>query len=319
MTRLLKTHTILAVCCLAIGYSLSTVLPNVPTNNDGAAPFSTSEPELAQLHATIERHEAWETSLIADKTDLLARLARAEVERDDLLLRVQFTESTLDRRRTRIVDRNNPFQQMQMRSELGFEDCESLQVFLSRSSRLLDQQVEIGGLPKVSSRAVLSMLLVSSLFEFGIAAPNDGSPGCISDVVRRERGPDEPVRFKDFQVSKYGCCVDFSVLLAELLRYQDIPCELRVSRGHAIVEAHIEPAYSLLLDASSCLMMTGFDSRAIDPMTIYRFPTRDGSQKIALQLRVIFGLVFLLEEMRPDDFLRRNYREFCDQYGIHLD
>jgi hypothetical protein len=310
--------TIVAGCSLGIGYASARVLPRGGEHAADGALIASYEKELSDFRSQLRDHENWESSLIADKSDLLERLARSEDERDDLKRRAYLTESTLATQRTGIVDRNNPFQQLDVRRESGFDDCRKLEEFLARASEIVGRQPELYGLPSGSSRAVLSMLFVSGIFEFGQAAPNDGSLGCVSDAVRAIRGEDAPILFEDYQRAKFGCCVDFSLLLIELLRHQNIRCELRMSHGHALVEAQLEQAGTLLLDSTFCLAVRGIDSRAAERLVIYRFAVKDDSRKVALQFQVMLGMTFSLEGMTTKDLIHVDYRDFCKQYRIRI-
>jgi hypothetical protein len=302
-----------AVICASAGES-----PSDATHASDGPPAADHERVLEEFRSQLRDHEAWEMALIADKQDLLRRLADAESERDSLKRRAYLTESTLADQQTMFLDRNNPFQQLDLRKESGFEECRTLGEFLERASKAVERRGELDGLPGGSSKAVLSMLLISGLFEFGREVPNDGLAGCVSDAVRLVKGANEPIRFGDYQRATHGCCVDFSVLLLELLRHQHIPCELRMSKAHAVVEVRPSHAKPFMLDASSSLAIWGLDSRATDRLRIYRFSARDNSRKIALQSRVMLGMAFLLEETRPKDFVQVDYHEFCAQYGIML-
>lgn len=164
----------------------------------------------------------------------------------------------------------------------------------------------------------MSMLLVSAIFEFGREVPHDATPGCISDSTRELKGADYQIRFEDYQRTRFGCCVDFSILLFELLKHQNISGELRVARGHALVETTLGESESLLLDASACLAVRGLDTRSTEQLEIYRFPAKDHSRKVAHQFRIVFGLIFDLEGLRAHDLARLSYHDFCRQYGIHL-
>lgn len=285
---------------------------------ESAALAAAHEHQIATLRKQIQEHENWERTLLADKGDLQVRLAAAESERDNLKLRAYPTESIFAAQRTVIFDRNNPFQQLDVRKQCGLEDGVNLDQFLALASVIIMRQPDIDGLPPGASKAVLSMLLNGGIFDFGRDVPNDGGPGCISDSVRAPEGPNYQTRFKDYQRATFGCCVDFSLLLIELLRYQNICCELRVSPGHVFVEASLGESGTLLLDATSSLAVHGLDARAMERLQIYRFPVQDHARKVALQLRIVFGLIFELEGMRAHDLVRLDYREFCKQYGIQL-
>jgi hypothetical protein len=311
---------LITIACsgLVLNWASKEAFPPGGQDTDGASLAPAHEQELAKLRSQIRGHEDWERSLMADKRDLLMKLAAAEAERDDLKQRAYLTESILATQRTAIMDRNNPFHRSDVRKECGFDDGLNLEEFLARASELVGRQTELDGLPSGSSRAVLSMLLVSGIFEFGRSAPNDGLSGCVSDSVRGIKGEGELIRFEDYQRAPFACCVDFSVLLIELLRHQNIPCELRVSQGHAVVEAELDQSGPLLLDPSFCLAVRGIDTRSTEQLVIYRFPAKDNSRKVALQFQIVFGLIFSLEGMRADDLVRVDYRDFCRQYRIQI-
>lgn len=276
------------------------------------------EHEIATLRMQIQEHENWERKLLADKADLQKRLAAAVSERDNLKLRAYPTESIFAAQRTVIFDRNNPFRQLDVRKECGIQDGVNLDQFLALASEIIRRQPEIDGLPPGASKAVLSMLLIGGIFDFGRDVPNDGGPGCISDSVRALKGPDYQIRFEDYQRATFGCCVDFSLLLIELLRYENICCELRSGPGHVFVEASLGESGTLLLDATFSLVIHGLDARATEQLQIYRFPVKDHARKVAKQLQIVFGLIFELKGMRAHDLVRLDYREFCKQYGIQL-
>ena len=311
---------LLTIACsgLILNWASKKAFPPGGQDTDGALLAAAQEQELAKFRSQLGDHEDWERSLMADKRDLQVKLAAAEAERDDLKRRAYLTESILAAQRTAIMDRNNPFHRVDVRKECGFDDCLNLEEFLDRASELVGRQTELDGLPSGSSRAVLSMLLVSGIFEFGRAAPNDGLSGCVSDSVRETKGEVQQIRFEDYQRAPFGCCVDFSILLIELLRHQNIPCELRMSGGHAVVETKLEKSGALLLDPSFCLAVRGTDTRATEQLLIYRFPAKDNSRKAALQFRIVIGMIFSLEGMRAEDLARVDYRDFCRQYGIQL-
>jgi len=212
-------------------------------------------------------------------------------ERDDLKLRAYPTESILAAQRTAIFDRNNPFHQLDVRKECGFDDCVTMEQFFTRASEIIGRQPKLHGLPSDSSRAVLSMLLIGCIFEFGLPVPNDDAPGCISDSVRELEGANYLIRFEDYQHAMFACCLDFSILLIELLRHQNIPGELRISKGHALVGISLGESGSLLLDPACGLAAHGLDTRAqaAGQLEIYRFPMQDHSRKVALQFPIMFG------------------------------
>jgi len=284
----------------------------------GATLAACFEQELATVRSQLRDHEEWERTLLADKSDLQVRLAAAEGERDNLKVRAYPTESILASQRTVILDRNNPFQHFDVRKECGFDDSFDMEQFLVRASEIVRRQPDLQGLPSGSSRAVLSMLLVSEIFEFGRELPYDADPGCISDSIRELKGANYQVRFEDYQRARFGCCVDFSILLVELLKHQNISGEIRVSSGHAFVETTLRESGGLLLDASACLAVRGLDTRSTEQLEIYRFPTKDHSRKVAHQFRIVLGLMFELEALRAHDLARVSYHDFCQQYGIQL-
>jgi hypothetical protein len=309
---------IIAGCGLAIGCVSARQFPRSEEYGVAGPLAAAYEEQLSDFRSQLRIHENWERSLMADKSDLLLKLASAEAERDDLKRRAFLTESTLATQRTEIVDRNNPFHELNVRRESQFDDCRNLEEFLASASEIIGRQTELYGLPSGSSRAVLSMLLVSGIFEFGQAAPHDGSPGCVSNSVRAIRGEDEQIRFRDYQRAKFGCCVDFSVLLIELLRHQNIPCELRMSHGHALVEAQLEKTGTLLLDPSFSLAVRGIDSRPDENLVIYRFPVKDSSRKVPLQFQTVMGMTFSLEGMTAKDLIPVDYSDICTKYGIRI-
>ncbi len=191
---------------------------------------------IAEHKSQLRLRDEWEQSLINDKADLLTRLGAAEAERDSLKLQANLTESILDSHKFSILDRNNPLEGVDVRATCALSSSVDLNEFLGRASALVNGHPEIRGIPEGTSPAVLSMLVVAGLLDFGHAVPHDGTPGCISDSVRAAAGEHKAVRFEDYRQARHGCCIDFAVLLLELLRYQKIACGLRMSLGHIVVE-----------------------------------------------------------------------------------
>jgi hypothetical protein len=164
--------------------------------------------------------------------------------------------------------------------------------------------------------AVLSMLLIANVLEYGKPPPHELEPGCISDRIFPMLPPGELIGFDALRVSSFGCCTDFAILLCRYLEHRGHSCQLAHSSGHIVVELPNANGSRDLLDASSALFVRGFGSQAGGVKCIYQFPVPSSSRQWLIQRRYISAFMFDLEGFRPEDFHGRSIESHIAEYGV---
>jgi hypothetical protein len=164
--------------------------------------------------------------------------------------------------------------------------------------------------------AVLSMLLIANVLEFGNPPPHELEPGCISNRIFPMLAPGELIGFDALRLSSSGCCTDFAILLCRYLEHRGHSCQLAHSSGHIIVELPNGDGSRDLLDASSALFVRGFGSQSGGVKCIYQFPVPSSSRQWLIQRRYISAFMFDLEAFRPEDLHGRSIESHIAEYGV---
>jgi hypothetical protein len=253
---------------------------------------------------------------VVRKERLSTRLAAAESERDDLKRMAAPTESDLTALRVEIVSGNNPFLNDRSEVTTRLQNAVNVDMFFTGLDVMMARVSPAVGIDGERRDAVLSMLLIANVLEFGNPPPHELEPGCISDRIFPMLPPGELIGFDALRVSSFGCCTDFAILLCRYLEHRGHSCQLAHSSGHIVVELPNANGSRDLLDASSALFVRGFGSQAGGVKCIYQFPVPSSSRQWLIQRRYISAFMFDLEGFRPEDFHGRSIESHIAEYGV---
>lgn len=258
----------------------------------------------------------WSGSLAADKQDLLVRLAAAESERDTLKRVVYLSESDLVSMRVEIVSQNNPFLHDRLEVTSKLQNAVSLDMFFAELDVMMARVSPAVGIDGERGDAVLAMLLIANVLEFGNPHPRELEPGCISDNLFSVLRPDEGIGFDALRLSSSGCCTDFAILLCRFLEHRGHSCKLALSSGHIVVELPNADGTRDLLDASSALFVRNFGSQEGGKVVIYCFPVTFDSRQWLKQRQYLAAFMFGMEAFRIGDFTSRTIDSHIAEYGV---